>query len=98
MIRSKSRVLKLSVFNTWNDELLENQVTKSKITKDENRENKFHLETTEVVLVQCNILSNDYQHDSRGLFRLVPNKSFNNLLYISLKGFIYLNTLNSEIL
>ena len=98
MIRSKSRVLKLSVFNTWNDELLENQVTKSKITKDENRENKFHLETTEVVLVQCNILSNDYQHDSRVLFRLVPNKSFNNLLYISLKGFIYLNTLNSEIL
>ena len=98
MIRSKSRVLKLSVFNTWNDELLENQITKSKITKDENRENKFHLETTEVVLVQCNILSNYYQHDSRVLFRLVPYKSFNNLLYISLKGFIYLNTLNSEIL
>ena len=97
MIRSKSRVLKLSVFNTWNDELLENQVTKSKITKDENRENKFHLETTEVVLVQCNILSNDYQHDSRVLYTLVPNKPFNNLLYISLKSFIYLNTLNSEI-
>ena len=97
MIRSKSRVLKLSVFNTWNDELLENQVTKSKITKDENRENKSHLETTEVVLVQCNILSNDYQHDSRVLYTLVPNKPFNNLLYISLKSFIYLNTLNSEI-
>ena len=33
--------------------------TKSKITKDENRENEPHLEITEVVLVHCNIVNND---------------------------------------
>ena len=35
--------------------------TKSKITKDENGENVRHLEITEVVLVNCNIVNNDYQ-------------------------------------
>ena len=34
--------------------------TKSKITKDKNIENVVHLEITEVVLVHCNIKSNDY--------------------------------------
>ena len=33
--------------------------TKSKITKDKNNENVSHLETTEVVLVHCNIVNND---------------------------------------
>ena len=36
--------------------------TKSKKTKNENGENVFHLEITEVVLVHCNIVNNDYQH------------------------------------
>ena len=34
---------------------------KSKITKDENGENVPHLIITEVILVHCNIVSNDYQ-------------------------------------
>ena len=34
--------------------------TKSKITKDEIGENVPHLEITEVMLVQCNIVNNDY--------------------------------------
>ena len=29
--------------------------------KDENDENVSHLKTTEVVLVHCNIVNNDYQ-------------------------------------
>ena len=38
--------------------------TKSKITKDENGENVSHLEVTEVVLMRCDIVNNDYQqHD-----------------------------------
>ena len=50
--------------------------TKSKITKDENGENPSHLdlEITEVVLVHCNIVNNDYQHDSIVLYTIVPNK------------------------
>ena len=44
----------------------------NKITKDKNGENVPHLETTEVVLVHCNIVNNDYQQDSRVLYIFVP--------------------------
>ena len=70
--------------------------TKNKITKDENGENVPHLEITEVVLVHCNIVRNDYQQDSRVLNTFVPNKSFGILLDISPKNFIFLKTLDSE--
>ena len=48
--------------------------TKSKITKDKSRENMPHLETTEVVLMHCNIGNNNYQQNSRMLYRFVPSK------------------------
>ena len=35
--------------------------TKSEINKDKNGENVSHLETTEAVVVHCNIVNNDYQ-------------------------------------
>ena len=38
--------------------------TENKITKDKNGENVPHLEITEIVLVHCNIVNNDYQQDS----------------------------------
>ena len=44
-------------------ELLGN--TKSKITKSQNSENVPHLAITEVVLVHCNIVNNNYQQNSR---------------------------------
>ena len=31
-------------------------------TEDENEENVTHLEITEVKLVHCNVVNNDYQH------------------------------------
>ena len=49
----------------------------------ENGENVPHLEITEVVLVHCNMVNNDYQQDSRVLYTFVPNKSFGSLLDIS---------------
>ena len=39
--------------------------TEIKITKDKNVENVPHIEITEVALVHCNIINNDYQQDSR---------------------------------
>ena len=57
--------------------------TKNKITKDKNGQNVPHLEITEVVLVHCNMVNNDYQQDSRVLYTFVPNKSFGSLLDIS---------------
>ena len=58
--------------------LLENN--KTKIT-----ENIPHVEIIEVILVHYNIVKNDYQQDSRVLYTFVPNKSFNQLIGISLK-------------
>ena len=57
--------------------------TKNKTTKDKNGENVPYLEITEVVLVHCNIVNNDYQHDSKVLYTFVPNKSFGSLLELS---------------
>ena len=57
--------------------------TESKITKDKNGENVPHLEVVKLVLVDYNLVNNDYQQDSRILFTFVPNKSFGSLLEIS---------------
>ena len=70
--------------------------TKNKITKDKNGENVPHLEITEVVLVHCNMVNNDYQQDSRVLYTFVPNKPFGSLLDISPTNHIFLKTFNSE--
>ena len=43
------------------------------------------------------MIINDYQCNSRVLYTFVPNKSFDQLLGISLKNFIFLKTFNSEI-
>ena len=53
-----------------------------------------HLEITEVVLIHCNIVNNNYQPNSVGLYTFVPNKSFGQLLNISPKKFIFLNFFN----
>ena len=70
--------------------------TKRKIAKDENGENVPYLEITEAVLIQCNIVNNNYQQDSRVLYTFVPDKLFGQLLGISSKNFIFLKTFNPE--
>ena len=55
----------------------------SRITKNENSENVLYLEINGAILVHCNIVNNNYQENSRVLFRFVPNKSFAELLDIS---------------
>ena len=70
--------------------------TKNKITEDKNGENVPHLEITEVVLVHCNIVNNDYQQHSRILYTFVPNKPLGTLVDIFPTNYIFLKTLNSE--
>ena len=70
--------------------------TKNKITKDKNGEDVPHLEITEVILVHCNIVNNDYQQDLRVLYTFVPNKPFGSLLEISSTNHIFLKTFNSQ--
>ena len=70
--------------------------TKNKLIKDENGKNVSRLEIAEIVLVNCDIINNDYQQDSRVLYTFVLNKSFLQLLDNSLKRFIFSKTFNSE--
>ena len=72
------------------------QSIENKITKDKNGENVRRLEITEVVLVHCDIVNNDYQQDSTVLYTFVPNKPFGSLLEISPTNHIFLKTFNSE--
>ena len=54
----------------------------SKITQDKNGENVLNLEITEV---HCNIINNNYQQDLRVLYAFIPNKSFGQLIDVSLE-------------
>ena len=71
--------------------------TENKITKDKNGDNGPPLDITEVVLVHCNIVNNDYQQDSRALYTFVLNKPFGSLLESSPANHIFLKTFNSEL-
>ena len=71
--------------------------TENKTNKDKNGEDVPHLEITEVVLVHCNIVNNDYQQDSRVLHTFVSNKPFGSLLEISPTNFISSKTFNSKL-
>ena len=55
-----------------------------------------NLEITEVVLVHCNIVNNNYQQDSRVLYKFIPDELFGQLLDISPKNVIFLKIFNSE--
>ena len=70
--------------------------TKNKIINDKNGENVPHLKITEVILVHCNIVNNDYKQDSRVLHTFVPNQPFGSFLEISLTNHIFLKKFNSE--
>ena len=54
------------------------------------------LESAKVVLVHCNLVTNDYQHTSKVLFTFVPNKKFGELINISSHSLTMVNTVNTE--
>ena len=70
--------------------------TKSKVTKDKNVENVHYLKITEVVLIHCNNVSKSYLQNSSVLYKFVSDKSFGQVLDISLENFIFLKTFDSE--
>ena len=70
--------------------------SENELTKDKNGENVPNLEIVELVLVQCNLVNNDYQQDLRILYTFVPNKAFGSLLEISPANHVFLKTSNSE--
>ena len=72
-------------------ELLES--TENKITKEKYGENVLNVEITEVVLVHCDLVNNDYQQHSRVLYTFVPNKLFGSLRNFSNKSYLSKNIL-----
>ena len=50
--------------------------TKKLINKTQNGQNVPSLEVVKVVLVQCNLVDNQYQQKSEVLYKFIPNKSY----------------------
>ena len=68
--------------------------TNKDVDADKNSENVPKLESVEVVLVQCNLVKNDYQHTSKVLFSFLPNRQFGQLIKISRHSLAMINTAN----
>ena len=70
--------------------------TKKGIDKDKDGKNVPKLESTEDVLVHCNLVKNDYQYTSKVLFTFVANKQFGQSINISPHSLTMTNIVNTE--
>ena len=70
---------------------------KKEVGKDKDGENVPKLQSVEVVLIQCNLVKNDYQHTSKVLSTFVPSKQIGQLINISSHSLTMMNTVNTEI-
>ena len=70
--------------------------TKKINRKTKNGENVPTLEVVEVVLVQCNIVNNQYQQKSEALYTFIPNKSYIYLLNPEPSNLVFFKTYNTE--
>ena len=70
----------------------------SKKDTDKNKDGEIvpRLETVEVVLVDCNLVNNNYQQASKVLFTFVPNKQFGQLITTTPHSLTMLKTTNAE--
>ena len=69
---------------------------KKLIDKTKTGENVPSLEVTEVVLVQCNLVDNQYQQKSGVLYSFTPNKSYAYLLKVEPSNLVFWKTYNIE--
>ena len=68
--------------------------TKKLIDKTKNGEKVISLEVVEVVLVQCNLVDNQYQQKSEVLHTFTPNKYYVYLLILEPSNLVFLKTYN----
>ena len=66
--------------------------TKKLIEKTKNGENVARFEVVEVVLVQCNLVDNQYQLKSEVLYTFTPNKSYTYLLNVEPSNLMFFKT------
>ena len=64
--------------------------TKKLIDKTNNGEKVPSLEVVEVVLIQCNLIDNQYQKTSEVLYTFTPNKSYAYLLNVEPSNLVIL--------
>ena len=69
---------------------------KKLIDKIKNGENIPNFEVDEVVLVQRNLVDNQYQQKSEVLYTFMPNKSYTYLLNFPASNLVFLKTYNTE--
>ena len=70
--------------------------TKILIDKTKNRVKVPSLEVVEIVLVQCNLVEDQYQQKSEVLDSFTPNKSYAYLLNVEPSNLVFLKTYNTE--
>ena len=70
--------------------------TKKLIDKTKNGENVPSFEVVEVVLVQCNLVDNQYQQKSEVLYTFTPNKSYAYFLNVEQSNLVFLKTYSTE--
>ena len=70
--------------------------TKKDVDKVKDGEDIPELESVEVVLMRCNLVTNRYQQVSKVLFTFVPNKKFRQLIAISSHLLTMLKATNAE--
>ena len=68
---------------------------KKLIEKTKNRENVPSLQVIEVILVQCNLVDNQYQQKNEVLNIFTPNKSYAYLLNVEPNNLVFLKTCNT---
>ena len=71
--------------------------TKKTDNNTKNEENVFSLEMVKVVLVQCNLVDNQYEQKCEVLFTFMRNKSCGYLLNIEPSNLVFLKTYNTEL-
>ena len=70
--------------------------TKKLIDKTKNGKKVPSLEVVEVVLVQCNLVDNQYQQKSEVLYTFTPNKCYAYLLNVEPSNLVILETYKTE--
>ena len=66
------------------------------IGKTKNGEKVPSLEVVEVVLVQSNLVDNQYQQKSEALWTFMPNKSYAYLLNVEPSNWVFWKTYNTQ--
>ena len=57
----------------------------------------LNIEVIEVVLVQCNLVDNQYRQKTEVLYTFTHNKSYDYLLNVEQSNLVYLKTYNTEL-